>query len=523
MKRKLITDNPNEALRILLQHFGLKYNQHIEDKYMTYPLYPGFNAVSYIMAYNGIDTCLVETTKEELLDLPMPVLINYDGLFLPISSVSDKEIEILNESGGVDKEDISMLNHLWSGTAMVFNAEKPTQYVKGIKDIVKGVFDKIMLVAACILIAVFFFYLLKINSSAFDVTNYAFYTTTVAGIVISILFQIREYDRNNSFINNLCHSKTDPHGMRDCSSVLDSKDSMLWGVFKWTDISLVYFMYFMLLPIVISPESSRLILAIVSFLASLYIPYSLIYQWRYAHKWCVLCLLTQVVLFVNLIISLFIIDSNSISIINPSHLLYAIITGIATMAFVTIGKRLMDKHMRCQALSEQFQSLKHYPTITETLFSEQKKIDTTQINKIVINDKGNQIVTLVINPVCSPCMKRLRKIFEFYRYKHNTRLELIFLTDEPGSKSFQIASYMMNVYNINPMAFEDHIKKYVNDYPVSSNRIPDMFCSQESDNTIMQHKIWCQNNAIYATPKMFLNACEIPRIYDEDDLDYMIR
>lgn len=86
MKRKLITDNPNEALRILLQHFGLKYNRHAEAKYKSYPLYPGFNAFSYIMAYNGIDTCLVKTTKEELQELPMPILINYDGLFLPISA-----------------------------------------------------------------------------------------------------------------------------------------------------------------------------------------------------------------------------------------------------------------------------------------------------------------------------------------------------------------------------------------------------------------------------------------------------
>lgn len=523
MMRKLITDNPTEALRILFQHWGLKYNCYTEAKYKSYPIYPGFSAISYIMALNGIDSSLIETTKEELQDLPMPILINYDGLYLPISSVSDQEILIMNESGGVDKEDISMLNHLWPGTAMVFNAEKAKPYVKGIKDIVKDFFSKSMLAVTCVVIAMTIFYYLRINASAFDVANYGFYITTVVGLAVTILFQIREYDRSNDFINKLCHSKRESHGIRDCSSILDSRYSYFVGVFKWTDLSIVYFVYFSAIPIILTPECSKFILAILSILASLYIPYSIIYQWRYAHKLCVLCLLIQGVLFANLLISLIFIDWNSINILTIPHLLYAIITGIVTTAFVTVGKKMLDIYIKYRFLVKQFQSIKHSYKIAETLLSEQKKINTTQLNKIVINDKGNQIITLVINPVCSPCIKKLRKVFEVYQYKHNTRLELIFLTEEPGSQSFQIASYFMNVYKTNPISFEDLIKHYINDYPVSSNNIPDMFRSQESDESIMQHRTWCHNNAIYATPKIFLNDRELPRIYDEDDLDYMIR
>ena len=123
MKRKLLTENSEEVVKIILKKYGLNHGGFIINKYRSHPLYPGFKAISYIMEANGIESCLIKTDINELGQLPMPIIIEYDGLFLPIGVVTEKQIGILNERGEIEYEPLSMLERLWSRTAMVFNAD----------------------------------------------------------------------------------------------------------------------------------------------------------------------------------------------------------------------------------------------------------------------------------------------------------------------------------------------------------------------------------------------------------------
>ncbi len=89
-RRKLLTENSDEVVKVILKKYGLNHGRFIINKYKSHPLYPGFKAISYIMEANGIESCLIKTDINELGQLPMPIIIEYDGLFLPIGDVKEK-------------------------------------------------------------------------------------------------------------------------------------------------------------------------------------------------------------------------------------------------------------------------------------------------------------------------------------------------------------------------------------------------------------------------------------------------
>lgn len=525
MKRRLITDNGNEAVRILLKKSGLEYGMTDKSRHKRHPAYPSFNSIAYILSSYGIESCLVKTDKGELAQLPMPVVINYDGLFLPVSAVTDNEIHILNESGGTDKEPVSMLDRLWSGTALIFDTENARQHKLSFKDMLKCRFNNTMPLILCIsVISAYLYFLLK-EQGYLSWEWSAFYSAGIIGLGICILFQIQEFDRGNSFVNRICHSGSDIHGKRDCSSILDSVDSRFAGLFSWADFGLAYFVYLTVLPAIVSTEVYIFMAVILSVPASAYIPYSLIYQWKYARKWCTLCLMTQSVLFVNLVTAIIVLCSSDCIMELPEmdDLLKSAMAGVITVACITTAKQVFKAYKKKAADYINYSRLKHTPEIRDIVLSWQDSVDAETVARITSGKKDGHTVTMIINPVCSPCMKKLRSFLDIYKDKRHTQLEIIFLTDRQGSRSFQIASYITSCFNGDREKGLEFLEYYATQFPVSMRAVPHGFHSMEADEAVLEQNRWCLENRISSTPRTFLDGRELPMIYDIDDIDYMTR
>lgn len=525
MKRRLIADNGNEAVRILLKKLGLEYGMTDKSRHKRHPAYPSFNSIAYILASYGVESCLVKTDKGELAQLPMPVVINYDGLFLPVSAVTDNEIHILNELGGVDKEPLSMLDRLWSRTALIFDTENARQDKPSFKDMLKYWFNKVMPLILCIiLISAYLYFLLK-GQGYLSWEWSAFYSAGIIGLGICILFQVQEFDRGNGLVNRICHSGSDIHGKRDCSSILDSADSRFAGLFSWADFGLAYFLYLAVLPAIVSSEVYIGIAAIFSVLASAYIPYSLLYQWKYARKWCTLCLLTQSVLLVNLVtaITVFCFSDHIAALPKIDELLKSALAGVLTVACITTAKQAFKAYKKREKDSINYSKMKHTPEIRDIVLSWQDNVDTGTVAGITSGKKDGHTITMIINPVCSPCMKKLRSFFGIYKNKRHIQLEIIFLTDRQGSRSFQIASYIISCFDPSHENGLEFLEYYAMHFPVSMGSVPENFHSEKGEEAALKQNRWCYENRISSTPKTFLDGRELPMIYDIDDIDYMTR
>ena len=269
------------------------------------------------------------------------------------------------------------------------------------------------------------------------------------------------------------------------------------------------------------------LLLLLSLITSAYIPYSIYYQWRVAHKWCVLCLMTQAVLLINVLISIIELVRGHLTwmVFWQLHTLEtAIFVGLTLTALFTTTKIILKKYKLQQTGAKYFAALKHDYGIKQQLFQRQKEVITDTIEKIVIHPEDSDTLTVIFNPVCTPCIRKMRKLLAIYQRKKETGLELIFLLEKNNPASRNMARYLLQKYAEDKENFIGFCADYVNRFPASvlslnqkADDEPDML-----DKILQIQAEWCARNHITSTPQLFLNGKECPSLYDIDDIDYMI-
>lgn len=520
MKRKLLSNNPDEILRIICQRLRISYDFYVREQHKLHPLYPSFRSLAYVLNRLGIDTCLIKTDIEEIKQLPKPLLIEYDGLFLLLENITDTEVHIVNEKNNTEIQPITFLNHFWSGTALIFDTDRqPVTYT--VLDKIRMAFNRSMCHIALGAILIAFICFILRNAEQFHILNFAYVITSIVGIGIGTLFQIQEIDRSNALVNSICHSRR-AHSKRDCNSILESKDAHFMRLFTWSDFGFLYFLYCLSLLIFMPPSDALVLQIVMSVLAAGYIPYSIYYQWKVAHKWCMLCLMIQGLLFINLSLSVIGLHSVKYDIDWIRLFTSAALGGFVIMAIFTSIKVRLKKYIINKKHARQFMTIKYNHEVRSLLLSSQQRIDTTRLNKIVLNPSGGNTITIIFNTVCNPCINKIRQIMEIFKRKQTIRLELIFLLDRSDITSVHIAQYMLTIFNNQPNEFIPMLCDYISHFPGSStqlekyNNIEDKYLQ-----IIAEQDAWCRKNRIGSTPQIFLDGFNLPRIYSIDDIDYM--
>ena len=86
----------------------------------------------------------------------------------------------------------------------------------------------------------------------------------------------------------------------DCNSILDGPKAKFFGI-SWSEVGMGYFIASILLATLYHESAGAV--AIINWLAMLYGVWSIFYQWRVAKSWCVLCVMTQLVIWANGIVA----------------------------------------------------------------------------------------------------------------------------------------------------------------------------------------------------------------------------
>lgn len=519
MDRKLIHDNYNEVVKIIFNQLGLKYSFLTRYLHKRHPLYPSFSSIAHVLSYYGVECCLIQTTIDELREMPTPFVINYDGLFLPISSIDNNSIYIILSDNNSKKEDIKMLNSLWNGYVLVFNSAeiKPPQIHS--RQLIKLIFNRSSIIGCILLIGFMIYTLCNYAIMNYDTSELSITGINLLGVFVCLLFQIHEYNKSNKFINYICHS----NNKRDCSSILDSAAAKFLNLFTWSDFGMLYFCYLVVLPMLLHSHVAVSIFVIFSILACAYIPYSLYFQWKIAKRWCVLCLVTQMILVLNLLLSLyFIYVCKNIFIVDIEALFRAFTLGVILVICFSSVKQLVNKIIYWKRQTFISHQLKYDFRVKNMIMGQQMAISTTDINTLKINNiEGSSTLTLIFNPTCMPCIRKLRTILDWYGRKNDTKLEFILFIDNDDTMSYKMSLALINAYYNNKAGFQNIIHDYINNYPKSRNLLMSQPLCQERANVIFEHLEWCKQYNITSTPKLFLNGHEVPFIYSPEEIDYL--
>ncbi len=292
---KLINENATEALRTFLKSLKVSFSKRTIEKFKSHPEFPNMLSLSHVLTSLGVEHLVMRSSYSQLRnELPKPAIVHTfqrGGMFLVIADADENRVQFINGRSQMEHETKDEFLKVWSGVVLIADKETNAREAGYFRNKVKEILHEARLPVFFFGLTIWALYFLLLFPPGLSWLYYAFFLLKSVGLIFSIFLIIYEVDSNNPFVTKLCI----PGKKVDCSSVLNSPGARLFGFFSWTEIGLVFFLtttlYLLFFP---SPITVGWI-ALASIGASLFIPYSIYYQWKVVKRWCRLCILVQVI------------------------------------------------------------------------------------------------------------------------------------------------------------------------------------------------------------------------------------
>lgn len=527
--QKIIKDNARSILKIITNHYGVKYSAALYQILKEHPDFPSFLSYQYILRRMGKDSFAIHTSYEELTNMPAPFIVhgvtNID-LFLFITKATAEYVQTIDEkrkTESIKKEDFEKM---WDGNILIIDNMPGKIDIPSKRKL--DIFIKLAKYPFFILCLVTLCTYLLILKGIGDFLFYVYFLGILGGLGTCILLFIEQIDKYNIHIKRLCSSNGSKSKI-DCSSILDFKDAYFMGLASWSDIGFVYFTFLLTILLVLPFNISQAFINILSLFSIGYVCYSLFYQKFIAQKWCTLCLSVQAIFIFLFILSICTITTNGIyELLDTKFTMDIIIIFLITSSTYAVVKPLIASQKEYTVLKKKFNELIYDENITQYLFQQELHLtDIDKVNKLSIgNTDAETCITIVFSPICVSCIKELQTLLPILQRKDNIKLDLIFLLDrKKHPKSLIIAKHLLSDYQKTPKQFLTILQKYVDDYPISKNKIiHNTKFLQEApkyDSYINAQEKWCKAHKLYNTPIIFINGNKLPNYYNIKDIDYL--
>jgi uncharacterized membrane protein len=217
--------------------------------------------------------------------------------------MENNQVEWLHDKMGIRSESIAEFSQKWQGITLLTQPNEKSgeeDYSKNRKfEIIENLRNPFIISGLIVILGYFigthFTNLTIENSSHF----YAFLIAKFAGVIVSCFLIWYGIDANNSFLRSVCeiNSKT------NCGNILNTEAAKIFGWLTWSEIGLFYFVgCFLALLFSSNLLETLLILKWLNVLALPYTVWSVYYQAFVAKEWCVLCLMVQILLWVEFLL-----------------------------------------------------------------------------------------------------------------------------------------------------------------------------------------------------------------------------
>lgn len=313
----------------------------------------------------------------------------------------------------------------------------------------------------------------------------------------------------------------------NCLSVINHKNSKLFGFISYDKIGFIYFIFALFLPVLLN-NNELLPLFVIFVISSLFPLYSFYFQYFVVKSWCPLCLIIQINLIVNFILFYccsynFSLTSNSLLI--SLSILIIISTGVIKF---TINS---DQKDEIKYLRNRLNLFLNNSEIFEN--SQQKNIQLLSIPNsrsiITGNNSATNKITFVTNPFCKYCSEKYILIKEVIAYNDNIKLETIYCITNDLEIIKTITYKLIEIYVLKGAdeyftAANDWYSNGYNDYKKWLKKFSN---ENHVENTIIDdilnvHTEWCKLSLIDATPTILLNDKILSVEYEIEDLKYIV-
>jgi len=507
-----------------LSEIGIRVSgKYLKQQLQTHPDYPSMLCITDTLESLGIEHAAVQIDKEQLPEIPVPFLAHLTG--------NGGEWVMVKSRDDLDQQFPHFYDR-WKGTVLAAEKTEGWRNIENERELEKERIGKyLVLIFAGILSIIIFTALL----TAGTILDAGLLMSALAGILICWLIETKDLGIDNILADQVCGAKA------DCNAVIHSKASKLPGGLSWGDIGLIWFTFqFLFLLNSVLSENTQEANHLLSLCALLYLPFtsfSLFYQWRVAKKWCRLCLIVVGIILVQFALLLPNILINGLQ--WPGYSTSA--TAILLLIIGIIGwlsvKRLFVEKKQLEMDKSGLQRFKNNTDIFLALLLKQRRVDTSAWERElqIGNPSGDVQITVACNPYCGPCAKAhqvLNNLVEVDKELGLTVRFTIYSSIKEDKKTKAVEFIYQLIETRRAISTENELiqyqKKLLNDgfewmdfekfkskYSILRNF--------DVNDSLKKHETWGRETNIKFTPTIFLNGYELPKVYNIEDLKFMIR
>lgn len=488
----------------------------------SHPSYPSLHAITSVLDHFGIDNMALDIPQNEEVYLQLPkyfiahlktdkkeelVFVVRENDFVTLTNTNKKKNKITKNE----------FLKQWSGIVVVIEKEElATNTLVKKKRLLKRI--PLLLVASSFIFSLYLSY-------SFLVFPFSQISLSLVGTYIGYLLIKHELGFNSNIVEKLCTSfeKT------NCDAVLNSKIASIFGWFKLSDITFVYFLSLSLIwTVSIFSYIDTYFLGLLSLLTLPVVGFSIYYQAFIIKKWCPLCLATASILTIQT--ALF----HQFQYINFQFEISNFISIVFSFSLVILAyssiKPLVISNLDLSKSKLEFYKFKRKFSLFKTLYNQNPILDTSihDIQEIIFGNTNSSIEILVItNPLCDYCKATHQAIEKLLSTnKNDVKITIRFNVNAANKEhsSYKIASTLLKLYQKDAVLCREAmaqiysknvaISKWINSYKIDTNHTQHIILNIE--------KQWCIDNNIHFTPAVYLNRKEFPKEYELSDLSLFI-
>jgi uncharacterized membrane protein len=522
----------NNQLIFLLNHFAKKNNIQLDKEeakiqLLSHPYYPSINSITDLFNHFNIDNLAlkVDNNLEIYSQIPESFLaqINEDkGSQLVLVSKKKDGVELIYDEHKSKNISLEEFFELWTGILVVI--EKPEK--KDGNNLNKtGKIKKLVYFSTFVMLSSFF---ILAKPSLFQIIYFAL---SCVGAYISYLIVRHELGLHSKILDKFCSGE---NKNTSCDAVLSSKGATILGLFKLSDLGLVYFTVLVLVSLIITSTDLQTT-SVIFLIGTLAIPftfYSLYYQWKVVKNWCPLCLSIVSILWLQFG-SLFLNDAfwKYMYKIDLSYVFF-IASLLTTTSLWILIQPLLKKEQLFEKLEIEHIKFKRNFKLFNAALNLNPILDTAipAVSELVFGNKNSDAllnIIVITNPMCGYC-KESHRVIEKILKNENSNIQIIIRfnvsPDDEKAIGTKIAAKILELYHttneknclyaLSDIYSEMDGDTWLNKWGKTINK--DYL-------TILKYeKEWCNNNKINFTPALLLNGQQYPKEYGKMDLLYFI-
>jgi len=521
--KKSREDNTVSVIQRAIKSYGIRVTKNsVKETLKSHAHYPTLISICDAFTEWNIEHYPLKYNKDELKDLKAPYIthFNNEGGQIAFLAESDKSGATYYDSFS-NKKKVGWDDYLksCSGAVILLNPDERSgeeDYQTKIKnELINKSILPLALTAALIFIIYLFYNHLVPGESTYIKVILPLVFTKIAGIVLSVLLILHEFEVHLSITDKLCHLNK----ATNCNTVLHDKASKVFGWFGWADVGFIYFTGSFLF-LLQSPVGEGL--SLMAILAALSVPYpifSIYYQGVVLKKWCPMCLGVQLILITEFILLLPQLSQLTFSYDSVTRLvLTLLVISIVYTLYILFRREQMSGEMHYY----KYLGFKKNPDILRMLLMNQphSEIPLSESSLIFGNRNASIRITAFLSLNCSHCARAFEKIRNMLNNKEDILLNLMLITSD-----YKVLNILYN-YNRqgNSAGSLKLLEQWFSADTYSRTKITDGLCIPEDSDLSREvneesTRLFKEYN-VMRTPTFFINGYKLPAQYEIDDLRY---